>query len=145
LRGYQQLLEGNIGDAESALELSITRMKLRHEFPHKTEIPVQEPSLKKSLAGWDSYFRGRRLYQQSLKVWRKRDAESAMALALAAEREYLLSQEVAAQLHPCWREQWEHLQGTLKALRDGQVRPSRIPKEEIEQIAAGLELPAPNR
>ncbi|MDC1206702.1 O-antigen ligase family protein [Akkermansiaceae bacterium] len=145
LRGYQQLLEGNIGDAESALELSITRMKLRHEFPHKTEIPVQEPSLKKSLAGWDSYFRGRRLYQQSLKVWRKRDAESAMALALAAEREYLLSQEVAAQLHPCWREQWEHLQGTLKVLRDGQVRPSRIPKEEIEQIAAGLELPAPNR
>jgi len=145
LQGYELLLEGKVKEAEGTLELAIDRIERRKEFPYKKEVPFQEAELRASLLGWSSYFEGRRLYQKALEEWKARDAGRALALSLEAEKRYQASRKVAAEAHPQWQLQWDHLQGTLGTLRAGQVQSISISEEEIEQIAAGLESFDSNR
>ena len=75
----------------------------------------------------------------------KRDPERGLALMLAARVHYEKARPILGGYQSVWNVQSKTLPNHIAQIEAGQVVPAEISKEEIEQIAAGLESSEMNR
>ena len=100
------------------------------------------------LEAWLTYFEAQNLYREGDRLWKKRNAETGMALMLEAKKRYQASRKSVEAQEPLWAIQMNQLNENLSLLKGAGITPAEISPEEIERISKefkSLETPVEKR